>query len=113
LCAQGKTIRFKLKIRAFPENVAFLLSNRKASKIVPLIDNQIPGFSEWASKHYWFTNIVLNKFERLRAAAQILSLPASDEGMAVLLSYFLAIRLCSRADQRSPKPFISKLEHFK
>jgi hypothetical protein len=64
---------------------------------------------EWASKHYWFTNIVLNKFERLRAAAQVFSLPASDEGMAVLLSYFLAIRLCSRADQRSPKPFISKL----
>jgi len=62
----------------------------------------------WDAKHYWFTQTVLEKFERLRAAAQVFNLPASDEGTAVLLSYFLAIRLCSRADQRSPKPFISK-----
>ena len=32
----------------------------------------------------------------------------TDEGMAILLSLVLSVRLCSRADQRSPKPFISK-----
>lgn len=32
----------------------------------------------------------------------------SEDGMAVLLSVALSVRLCSKADQRSPKPFISK-----
>jgi len=62
----------------------------------------------WSAKHYWFTPLTLEKFERLRAASKHLNLQASDEGTAVLLSFCLSVRLCSRADQRSPKPFISK-----
>lgn len=60
------------------------------------------------NKHYWFTPATITKFERLRFACKTLQLDSSDEGMAVLLSYTLAVRLCSKADQRSPKPFISK-----
>ena len=63
---------------------------------------------DWSRKHYWFTRGTLNKFERLRAASKIIPLRNSPEGWAVLLSYTLAVRLCSRADQRSPKPFISQ-----
>ena len=37
-----------------------------------------------------------------------MKLGESAESWAVLLSYALAVRLCSRADQRSPKPFISR-----
>jgi hypothetical protein len=62
----------------------------------------------WSAKHYWFTPLTVEKFERLRAASKHLNLQASGEGMAVLLSLSLSVRLCSRADQRSPKPFISK-----
>ncbi len=62
----------------------------------------------WEGKHYWFTPGTIQKFERLRFASKALRLSESDEGMAVLLSYALAVRLCSRADQRSPKPFVSK-----
>ncbi len=61
----------------------------------------------WESKNYWFTPKTLDKFERLRFAAKTLNLTSSSEGQAVLLSYALSIRLCSRADQRSPKPFVS------
>ena len=62
----------------------------------------------WEGKHYWFTPATIQKFERLRSVSLALRLSDSDEGMALLLSYVLAVRLCSRADQRSPKPFISK-----
>lgn len=62
---------------------------------------------QWAAKNYWFSPKTLEKFERLRRAAHGLSLGHSDEGMAVVLAYLLSVRLCSRADQRSPKPFIS------
>jgi len=63
---------------------------------------------DWEGKTYWFTDSALEKYERLRAAAIQLELKSSNEGMAVLLSLCLSVRLCSRADQRSPKPFISK-----
>jgi len=63
---------------------------------------------QWPAKHYWFTPVTLAKFERLRAASNTLGLTESNDGMAVLLSFALSVRLCSRADQRSPKPFISK-----
>ena len=63
---------------------------------------------DWKGKHYWFTPGTLNKFERLRAASRILRLTEGPERWPVLLSYALAVRLCSRADQRSPKPFISQ-----
>ncbi len=63
---------------------------------------------DWNRKNYWFTPGTLNKFERLRAASKNIPLRNSPEGWAVLLSFTLAVRLCSRADQRSPKPFISR-----
>ena len=63
----------------------------------------------WPQKHYWFTPETLCKFERLRSACRELDIAASDEGIAVLLGLALSVRLCSRADQRSPKPFISRL----
>ena len=63
---------------------------------------------DWRQKGYWFTRGTLSKFERLRAASRTVALKESPEGWAVLLSYVLAVRLCSRADQRSPKPFISQ-----
>ena len=63
---------------------------------------------DWNNKHYWFTRGTLAKFERLRAASKIVGLGGKPECWPVLLSYALAVRLCSRADQRSPKPFISQ-----
>lgn len=63
---------------------------------------------DWARKDYWFTQGTLRKFEQLRSASKNIPLRDSPEGSAVLLSYVLAVRLCSRADQRSPKPFISQ-----
>lgn len=63
---------------------------------------------DWSGKNYWFTPGALNKFERLRAAGGNVPLRGSPECWPVLLSYALAVRLCSRADQRSPKPFISQ-----
>ena len=68
----------------------------------------LPLAVNWEGKHYWFTPSTLNKFERLRAASKLLRLVDSPECWPVLLSYVLAVRLCSRADQRSPKPFISQ-----
>ena len=63
---------------------------------------------QWSAKHYWFTPTTIDKFERLRRVLEEEDLQSSNEGMAILLSFVLSIRLCSRADQRSPKPFISK-----
>ena len=63
---------------------------------------------DWSRKDYWFTRGTLKKFERLRAASKVVPLQESPERWPVLLSYALAVRLCSRADQRSPKPFISQ-----
>ncbi len=74
-------------------------TSRKTRRILPV---------RWATKNYWFTPATLEKYERLRAASLVLGLNESDHGMAVLLSFALSIRLCSKADQRSPKPFISK-----
>ncbi len=63
---------------------------------------------DWDGKDYWFTPRTLDKFERLRAASRIVPFRGAPECWPVLLSYVLAVRLCSRADQRSPKPFISQ-----
>lgn len=63
---------------------------------------------DWNLKDYWFTSAVLRKFECLRCAAREMALHDSKAGRAVLLALGLAVRPCSRADQRSPKPFISK-----
>ena len=63
----------------------------------------------WNRKGYWFSAKVLRDIERLRAAAVRLRLISSREGQAVLLALALSMRLCSRADQKSPKPFISQV----
>lgn len=63
---------------------------------------------DWNNKKYWFTPRTLEKFELIRGAIASLKLPDSPEKAAILLSLSLAVRICSRADQRSPKPFISK-----
>ena len=62
----------------------------------------------WDGKEYWFSAATLAKYEQLRFAARELGLNRSRAGKAVLLAVALSVRLCSRADQRSPKPFISK-----
>jgi len=69
-------------------------------------DNNLP--MAWNAKEYWFTPATLEKYERLRFAARKLQLNRSRAGRAVLLATALSVRLCSRADQRSPKPFISR-----
>ena len=63
----------------------------------------------WKTKHTWFTPAVLAKLERMRYWAKYFGLPQSPDGRAALLAIAQSIRLCSRADDRSPKPFISKL----
>lgn len=65
---------------------------------------------DWNNKSYWFTPAVLRKFERLRGAATELERSVSrQEWSALLLCLAMAVRGCSRADQRSPKPFISAI----
>lgn len=63
---------------------------------------------EWNAKDFWFTEATVRKYEQLRYVADKMHLNGSSEGRAVLLAYALSIRRCSRADQRSPKPFVSK-----
>jgi SAM-dependent methyltransferase len=95
----------KVKLNGFNSAKAFNLAQtwireaKKAKRLLPI---------QWDAKHYWFTPATIIKYERLRFASKELNLSNSDEGIAVLLSYTLTIRSCSRADQRSPKPFISK-----
>lgn len=71
-------------------------------------NNQNPFHVEWPSKDYWFTPATIAKFESLRAACRDFNLAESDDGKAILLSFALSVRTCSKADQRSPKPFISR-----
>lgn len=63
---------------------------------------------QWRNKEYWFTPATLRKYEELRCAAAEMRLSDSGAGRAVLLALGLSVRPCSRADQRSPKPFISQ-----
>lgn len=63
---------------------------------------------EWDMKNYWFTPATLKKYELLRGAAYELDLSKTKAGRAILLALALSVRPCSLADQRSPKPFISK-----
>ena len=63
---------------------------------------------EWPAKCYWFTDRTLEKYERIRYVGRRMELEDTPQGRAVLLAYSLSVRRCSRADQRSPKPFISR-----
>lgn len=93
-----------VKMKGFSSKEALKLLNQifkiaKSKKILLPVN--------WNSKNYWFTKETLNKYEYLRSAMSKLKLYKHDEGKAILLSYSLSVRLCSRADQQSPKPFIS------
>jgi len=95
----------KVKLYGFNQYKAIQLAQtwiREAKKT-----NQILTI-KWDAKHYWFTPATITKYEHLRFISKDLDLLSSNEGIAVLLSYTLTVRLCSRADQRSPKPFISQ-----
>jgi DNA modification methylase len=59
--------------------------------------------------NYWFTPKTLEKLNKLRYHLHYKKAANSKEGQAVLLAFALTIRRVSRADQRSPKPFISKV----
>ncbi|MCW3060426.1 MAG: hypothetical protein JWQ02_2247 [Capsulimonas sp.] len=63
---------------------------------------------KWDNKRYWFTYTTLKKYEQIRYVFREHDLITTAEGRAILLAYALSVRRCSRADQRSPKPFISK-----
>ncbi len=95
----------QVKLTGFSSENAAILANelvrtsRKMKRTLPV---------QWEAKNYWFTPATLEKYERLRAASLNLGLNQTKDGMAVLLSFALSVRLCSKADQRSPKPFISK-----
>jgi hypothetical protein len=78
----------------------FLNKARSSGRILPI---------NWNGKYYWFTSGTLKKYERLRYVARDMGLNETRDGRAILLSYALSVRRCSRADQRSPKPFISKI----
>lgn len=93
-----------VKIQGFDANRGLdllddILSDSEGRRILPI---------EWDMKDYWFTPSTLGKLEAIRFAASKRGLHTSRAGRAILLSLGLAARLCSRADQRSPKPFISK-----
>ena len=62
----------------------------------------------WGNRGYWFSAATLNELELIRGAARELDLYSSKAGRAVLLAFGLSARLCSRAEQRSPKPYISR-----
>ncbi|PYP92688.1 MAG: hypothetical protein DMG65_03285 [Candidatus Angelobacter sp. Gp1-AA117] len=94
----------RVKLKGFGTAWAHLLAN----KLVETAKMVRPMQISWPLKNYWFTPATLDKFERLRAAAVKLDLGSSREGEALLLSLALSVRLCSKADQRSPKPFISQ-----
>jgi hypothetical protein len=58
---------------------------------------------------YWFTPKTLEKLYKIRYCLSNFDITDSKEGQAVLLAFALTIRRVSKADQRSPKPFISKV----
>jgi hypothetical protein len=98
LLSQVKLVGFSLEnATALADEV--VQTSRKVKRTFPV---------RWPAKGYWFTPVTLEKYERLRAASVNLSLNETSDGIAVLLAFALSVRLCSRADQRSPKPFISK-----
>ncbi len=98
LLSEIKLTGFSLKNATVLAN-KFVHSARQTKQSFPI---------QWDSKNYWFTSATVEKYERLRAAGRNLELHKTTDGKAVLLAFALSIRLCSKADQRSPKPFISK-----
>lgn len=94
----------RVKVEGFDVNRATSLCD----KMLDLAEKGGELPVQWDMKDYWFTPATLRKFEGIRLAASELKLHESKSGRALLLALGLAVRPCSRADQRSPKPFISK-----
>lgn len=125
-CGSGAILaagsRHGLKVTGFDVNpYAALLASVKLNGFSPAVARRLHGVVldiarssdgrlaiAWDSKGYWFGPATIGKYEQLRYAARELRLGRSRAGRAVLLALALSARLCSRADQRSPKPFISK-----
>lgn len=57
---------------------------------------------------YWFPGLALNNLRRLKSLACKMALYKTASGRSVLLSLAQCVRLVSYADNRSPKPFISR-----
>jgi len=95
----------EIKIRGFCGTDAIALCDKVVDRARKIRTGMAIG---WDAKAYWFTPATLAKFERLREAATKLQLCETREGRAVLLALVLSVRTCSKSDQRSPKPFISK-----
>jgi len=96
----------RIKLFGFDPVVAMDLASELIEK-AKNSENKWP--IKWEAKSYWFTAGTIIKFEKLRQASRTMKLCDTNEGVAVMLSLALSVRLCSKADQRSPKPFISKL----
>jgi hypothetical protein len=95
----------RVKLSGFHQSDSVAL----ARELVKVASHKVkPLPIDWEGKDYWFTPGTVRKFERLRGAAHEMKLNRTVDGIAVLLSLSLSVRLCSKADQRSPKPFISK-----
>jgi len=64
-------------------------------------------YGRWLS--YWFSPLALTKLNALRTAIHVMSDSLSSRYQNALWTILaLAVRGCSKADPRSPKPFISK-----
>jgi len=97
----------RVKLHGFDSRVL-----RTAAEELVTLAKADEGLSEvqWANKNYWFTPAVVRKFEQLRYAAAVMAQNVpSREWSALLLCLVMAVRICSKADQRSPKPFISAI----
>jgi len=92
------------KLRGFDPDIARDVAE---TAIRRAITSRKPARIDWVGKAYWFTPQTLDKLERLRSGLLASHDAPSNEMTVVLLSLALSVRLCSRADQRSPKPFIS------
>jgi len=99
------TLLSRVKLDGFDTNAAGEVCEALVRKTVKS-KHSLPV--TWDAKNYWFTKQTLFKYERLRYVANAMNLYDSRDGRAVLLAYALSVRRCSKADQRSPKPFISK-----
>jgi hypothetical protein len=94
-----------IKLNGFNFDNAIEICNNliEASK---LSDKFLP--IDWPNINYWFTTSTLNKFERFRYHFKLNEIEKTKECNAILLALAIAVRPCSKCDQRSPKPFISK-----
>ena len=96
----------RTKLEGFDSDTAHSIAE---DMIARAIATKAPASIAWPDKGYWFTPRVVDKLERLRTGILEVQGASLNERIAVLLSLALSVRLCSKADQRSPKPFISEM----